>query len=216
MLEHYIQREIVYRLSLVEDERFSSLKPAEIENKLFDYHLKKVIRDGLVEKQVNGAYALTNEGVRIGKGALSSTKRLIDRAYSLLIIAVRNDDGAWLLYKRQSQPQLGKIGFLQAQPTAATDPLITAGEALGQIGIKSTCNVHGHGYIATYREDELVSYIHFTLLLAHTAAPDAVSGQYTWVDDPDFSGDDMLPSMPMLAKMLDEPAGAYEYARFKI
>lgn len=116
MLDHHIQRTIVYTLAFAESMRFGELKPDELDNKLFNYHLKKVIAAGYVAKNDEGLYTLTSEGKRVGKGALKKQSRLIDRAYSILLLCVRREsDGAWLLVRRRTQPLLGLKGFMQAQ-----------------------------------------------------------------------------------------------------
>jgi hypothetical protein len=46
MLDHHIQKSIVYDLAFAESLRFSDLKPPELENKAFTYHLKKVMKAG--------------------------------------------------------------------------------------------------------------------------------------------------------------------------
>ena len=106
MLDHHIQRTIVYTIAFAEGMRFGGLKPDELDNKRFNYHLKKVIAAGYVAKNDEGLYTLTSEGKRVGKGALKKQSRLIDRAYSILLLCVRREsDGAWLLGPGQSQVQ---------------------------------------------------------------------------------------------------------------
>ena len=46
MLDHHIQRQIVYQLAFVDSLRFGELKPDDLDNKLFTYHLKKVVSAG--------------------------------------------------------------------------------------------------------------------------------------------------------------------------
>ena len=89
MLEHHIQKSIVYKLAFSSGMRFSELQPADLDNKLFDYHLKQVIRDGLVEKGEDGLYRLTSEGRRIGVGAVDKHFAELDRAHSVLFLIIR-------------------------------------------------------------------------------------------------------------------------------
>ena len=222
MLDHHIQKSIVYDLAFAESLRFSDLKPDELENKAFTYHLKKVISAGLVEKLDDGRYTLTMKGRRVGKGALKKESRLLDRAYSILLLAVRNiEDDSWLLYKRQTQPLLGLTGFMQAQPVAETDARSTAEKTcFEQTGLRAEFAVQGHGYFRVYRQTELESFIHFTLLLARDPTGEllatAEQAGYFWQTAPDFSGADMLPNMQTLHKMcLDEP-GSFVEATFEL
>ena len=84
MLDHHIQRSIVYRLALARRLKFSELKPDILDNKLFTYHLKKVISAGFAIKTADGYYKLTPEGRRLDAHVLDNTEALVDRAYSVL------------------------------------------------------------------------------------------------------------------------------------
>ena len=60
----------------------NSLDGRSFVRRAFTYHLKKVIKAGLVEKQDDGHYTLTMKGRRVGKGALKKESRLLDRAFN--------------------------------------------------------------------------------------------------------------------------------------
>lgn len=220
MLDHHIQKSIVYDLAFAESLRFSDLKPDELENKAFTYHLKKVMKAGLVEKQDDGRYSLTMKGRRVGKGALKKESRLLDRAYSILLLAVRRND-EWLLYKRQTQPLLGLTGFMQAQPVAETDASSTAQQTcLEQTGIQAEFAVQGHGYFRVYRKGELESFIHFTLLLGENPKGELLQtaelAGYFWQRTPNFAHPDMLPNMQTLHRMCLDPPGSFVEATFEL
>lgn len=211
MLDHHIQKDIVYNLSLTDSARFSDLKQDTVENKLFNYHLKKVIAEGLVTKTDSGVYTLTPKGRRVGKDAIKKSDQLIDRAYSVLFLAIRRQsDGAWLLCKRKAHPLLGKIGFMHAQPSFSERVEVTAHyEALKKTGLDCTFTVHGSGYLRMYEDDNLESFTHFTLLESTDAGGELQQldelAEYFWDVDPDFTADNMLPSIPILADKLAQP-----------
>jgi len=215
MLDHHIQRSLVYRLAFAQSMRFNELKPDDIDNKLFTYHLKKVIAGGLVAKTPSGEYALTPEGRRVGKGALEKQSRMINRAYSILLLAIRRkEDSAWLLYRRQTHPLLGLTGFMQAQPaTERSVTEIAKQECLAQTGLDGNFSVHGHGYFKVYRERELESFIHFTLLVCTDIQgqlrPASEQSEFYWDTSPDFAAANMLPNMRTLHKMCEAPAGSF-------
>lgn len=226
MLDHHIQKSIVYDLAFAESLRFSDLKPDDMENKAFTYHLKKVVKAGLVEKQDDGTYTLTMKGRRVGKGALKKESRLLDRAYSILLLAVRNIDPTdgtdeWLLYKRQTQPLLGLTGFMQAQPVAEVDARRTAQQTcFEQTGIQTEFAVQGHGYFRVYRKGELESFIHFTLLLGDAPTGElretAESAGYFWQRMPNFEHPDMLPNMRTLHRMCLDSPGSFVEQTFEL
>lgn len=222
MLDHHIQKNIVYTLAFSDGMRFGELKPDELENKAFDYHLKKVIRAGLVEKTDEGLYMLTSEGKRVGKGALKTQTRMIDRAYSTLLLAIRRaDDGAWLIMRRKSQPLRGLAGLMNAQPTHDQQIVDTAAKVCQEeTGLTGDFVVHGHGYFRTARSGSVESFIHFTLLVCNDIRGElhqsSSLAEYYWDMDPDWSAPDMLPSSQTLHKMLEAPAGSFVDQRFDI
>lgn len=207
MLEHHIQRSIVYRLALTPSLTFSELKPDTLENKLFTYHLKKTVSAGLVEKNADGRYALTAEGRVLGVHVLENTEAIIDRAYSVLFLVIRRkSDGAWLLYKRGSHPLYGRVGFMHVTPNATESSLQTASEVCKQrTGLDATFRALGSGFFRVYEGEKLESFTNFTLLVCEDAEGelqgDDELAEYFWEVSPDFSAPDMLPNMPVLAEL---------------
>lgn len=222
MLDHHIQRQIVYDLAFSDGMRFSELKPEDLENKAFDYHLKKVIAAGYVQKNEDGLYSLTAEGKRVGKGALKKQDRLINRAYSTLLLAVRRpDDGAWLLVRRKAQPLLGLKGFMNASPVANQETAQTAADICrDQTGLTGTFVPHGHGYFRIYRDGALESFIHFTLLVCSDIqgelSQNTELAEYYWDTDPDWQAPDMLPNIRTLVEMSQAPSGVFVEKTFDI
>lgn len=211
MLDHHIQRRIVYTLAFSDSMRFTELKPDDLDNKLFDYHLKKVIAEGLVIKNDDGQYSLTAEGRRVGKGALTNASRMINRAYSLLFMVVRRQsDGAWLLFKRGTQPLLGLTGFMQAQPSQT----LSAEEVAHAVCLEKTSldgqfRVASNGYFRIFKDNELESFSHFTLLVCDDISGELAQndelGEYYWQTDPDFTIDSMLPTAETLSELSVDP-----------
>lgn len=222
MLDHHLQRSIVYQLAFASSMRFGELKPDDIDNKLFTYHLKKVVSAGYVTKNDTGEYTLTPEGRRIGKGVLKSDSRFIDRAYSTLLLAIRRkSDAAWLLYTRRTHPLIDLAGFMHAQPVADETATETARKTcFEKTGLTGDFRVHGHGYFRVYQQDKLESFTHFTLLICDDALGELVQGSeladYYWEVTPDFAASGMLPNMSVLYDMTKAPAGTFVEASFEI
>jgi ADP-ribose pyrophosphatase YjhB (NUDIX family) len=204
MLDHHLQRSIVYKLALSEGLRFSELKPDGIENKLFDYHLKKVISAGIAEKNTEGIYQLTPAGRRLGVRVLDTSQVLVDKADSVLFLAIKKDN-AWLLYQRRAHPLRGQAGFMHAVPVANEPVAQTAKrECKDKTGLTCDFRPLGGGYFRVYRDGSLESFTHFTLLVADTISgelnPQDELADYFWKEEPDFSGPEMLPNMKLLTE----------------
>jgi hypothetical protein len=207
MLDHHLQRSIVYRLALSRELHFSELKPDTIDNKLFTYHLHKVEKAGFVRKDDNGLYSLTPEGRRLGIRVLQSQQALIDQPESVLFLVIRRKaDQAWLFYRRKVHPLIGRGGFMHTTPNAIEDSTQTAQKACKKItGLDCTFDVLGGGYFRVYTGDELESFTHFTLLVCEDAKGELVQddeyADYYWEQQPDFAHPAMLPNMPTLADL---------------
>jgi hypothetical protein len=206
MLEHHIQKTIVYKLAFSPGMRFSELKPDELDNKLFDYHLKSVISDKLVEKDANGLYRLTPEGQRIGVGVLDKRLASLDRAHSVLFLIVRRkSDKAWLLFRRKTHPLLGEVGFMHANPKASEEIFKTAQDELkDKTNLTAVFSYAGSGYFKIYTDDKIGSYTHFTLLAAENVQGEIIQsnpkGAYFWQSDIETIQDNLLPTAKELAK----------------
>lgn len=203
MLDHHLQRAIVYRLAFTTGARFSELKPDDIENKLFTYHLKKVMAAGYVEKDEDGTYHLTAEGRRLGYQAMKSERFMLDKAYSVLFLVVRDAKGRWLLSKRNMHPLMGYTTFPIATPTAEKLATQTAADdLLAKTGLQAQFRALGGGYFHVYKDDELESYTNFTLMICDDASGDLQqndpNSDYAWFDTFNLADHKLLPDMPLL------------------
>ena len=191
MLDHHLQRSIVYRLAFSAGLRFSELKPDTVENKLFDYHLKKVLAAGYVMKDGAGLYTLTPEGRRLGTRILDKQQALADQAESVLFLIIRQAaDGAWLMYTRGTHPMLGYSGFMHCTPNANEPCEVTAArECLERTGLQASFRALGGGYSRIKADDgTLESFTNFTLLVSDDAEGDLIQhdtyAEYYWEATP--------------------------------
>lgn len=207
MIEHHIQKEILHRLVTAPSAHFAELKPDDLDSNAFTYHLQQLIKQKYVAKQDDGTYALTPLGKAAGVNIALSAKAVLEQAHSILLLAVQNTDGEWLLRRRTAHPTYGKIGFLHGEPLAQEPTTDTAGAILRRkTGLTATFTPRGSGYIRIFKDNELESFVHFILL--HTTKVEGAlaekdqTGENFWGKNPDWSSTDMLPSMPILAEKL--------------
>ena len=207
MLSHHLQQSIVETLSTRDELSFSELKPDEVDNKLFTYHLKIVIREGFVEKTNKGHYRLTPTGQKLWRRMREKPEVISIRAFSILFLVVRRSDGAWLLYKRNTHPLKDKVGFMHVVPKASEQVNETATrEVYERTGLTCSFSVAGCGFFHTYHDDNIDGFTNFTLMLCDVPfgqlTPNDRSADYFWVSRPDFSAPDMLPNMKLLVDAL--------------
>jgi len=206
MLTHHIQRTIVKQLSSKDSQRFSELKPDDIENKAFDYHLKQLLTDKIVQKSESGGYELTALGRKLGVSATPSLKDRSERAFSVLFLVIKSGR-RWLLYKRKTHPLKDKVGFMHVRPIAHESILVTAQKVcLEKTGLTCDFKYRANGYFRMFKAQEVESFTHFTLLVCEQATGELLVSdefaEYAWATDPDFSSEDMLPNMDDIVGLL--------------
>lgn len=210
MLEHHLQREILYTLVTNPTVRYSKLKPEGIDSNIFTYHLQQLIKQKLVIKAEDGSYSLTALGKAAGINSNQTMEDMLLQAHSILLMAARNDKGAYLLRKRLAHPVYGKSGFVHGEPVASEKIEDTATRIFNEkTGMDVKFEPRGSGYIRIFRDGDIESFTHFTLLFADGVSGEPIqtstTGENSWVTSPDFNSSEMIPSMPDLITSLEKP-----------
>lgn len=115
---HYYQRDIIRNLSVKVDTRFNDLLIDGLESEHMNYHLKNLIKLGLVKK-VDGLYALTDSG-KDYSNLLDDENWTVEKQpkTSILIRGVRKNDKGdieHLMNKRLRQPYHGMVGRISGK-----------------------------------------------------------------------------------------------------
>ncbi len=113
--DHYIQREIFLKLRQHDVARYSELNIKSIESSQFMYHLKELIRAGLVEKIGKGQYRLTAKGITYSQNFSTEQKNITISPLTYSLIFARSNKGNWLILKRNKQPYINLLGCLSGK-----------------------------------------------------------------------------------------------------
>ena len=109
-MTNWIQRHVLVELTKNATRRYSELKPRDVEGNLFMYHLKGLIRDGLIEKKDN-EYQLSVEGMQfIGTFSLVQGKTR-QQPRILTAVICKNDKNEYLFVRWKRQPNIGLVSF---------------------------------------------------------------------------------------------------------
>jgi 8-oxo-dGTP pyrophosphatase MutT (NUDIX family) len=105
IIDHHIQRHIIGVLMFQKQARFRDLRPPKTDTNLFTYHLKVLLKNGLVSKTDSG-YTLSQKGMSYVDRV--STERFLVRSQPKVItmMVVQNSDGDVLLQRRTKQPNI--------------------------------------------------------------------------------------------------------------
>jgi hypothetical protein len=209
MVDHHIQKRIISDLIICESARYAELKPSYIEGNVFTYHLQSLIRQKLIAKNNDGSYSLTNDGKLYGINSSLKAKELLEQAHPIILISVR-DGSQWLLRKRLVQPMFGKVGFIHGEPKAG-ETIQQAGSRIlnYRCGLQGQLQVKGSGFVYLQTDELPIAYSNFTLLEATNLEGNLIEtdahGENGWYENPDFSADDMIPSMQDLSEAIIAP-----------
>jgi ADP-ribose pyrophosphatase YjhB (NUDIX family) len=113
-IDHHIQRKVMQALLTAPTATYSMLKPKDIESNLFLYHVQQLIRAGLVVKEVK-TYRLTEAGKQYLDRANLHTMTIRTQPKLVVMLAVQNGNGQYLIQERLHQPFLAKKGFLSTK-----------------------------------------------------------------------------------------------------
>lgn len=200
---HVIQKEIMIRLIQNPELRYSQLKPKHIESNHFMYHLKALMREGMVEKKANGSYSLTMEGKLYADQVNLKTLKVRRQPKIVTLVAVQNSKDEWLLYKRKHQPLINQIGFPYGKlHLGETVQEAAERELMEKTGLTCKLKHRGDGYIIIHEENEPVSQICFHLFYGRNPKGKIkTETQYGWVRW--SSAEDDFTKPPFMASMHD-------------
>lgn len=201
-VQHHIQRHIMHVLGQNEWVRYSDMRPEGVESSLYSYHLRELMKTGLIEKVAGKGYRLSPKGMRYSDKVSLATMRPSVQPKIILKLVLDDGKGNVLVYRKMLQPFVGKWNLpggklhydrLSAEQAAMREVLFvlkTAPAKIEHLGVVD--------YIAT-RGDELISR---TLYLAyHVEVPEVAEAResYSWRNAKELVADDCtLPTKRIL------------------
>jgi len=158
-LDHHIQRDIIVRLSMAPELRFSDLKPDNIENNHFTYHLNLLIKDGLLAKD-GSEYTLTPLGLNYVDHLSYKNRRPRNQPKIVCLLIIKDREGQYLLARRKVQPFYGLSGLVSGKQHLGEDLFEHAQRELKEkTGL--TINLVKRGYVGVKisKDGQVVSQI---------------------------------------------------------
>lgn len=158
---HLIQSKILSRLYSEKETTFSNLKPDTVANNIFDYHLKQLLKQKLVEKDKNGKYSLSANGLNYVDGLSGKYNQEFKQAKIISIIEINLPDETELLYRRKHQPYLGMVGLLSGKVHYGEDIKSAAARELKEkSGLDDISLVHrADVYISIFQSENILTKV---------------------------------------------------------
>lgn len=208
MIKSKIQREILSNCKFWQTgAKYSQIKPENLDNDLFNYHLQQLVKKGYLKKE-NTLYCFTEKGKSIvtnidnrAKNASSNFK------VSVYLCPILNNKV--LLHKRLKHPQYGYVGLIAGKIQYGESILDTARrEFTEETGLKAKFEIIGN--LRQIRKnpkgsviEDGVFYICFTDKIKGKFKEKGKEGEYFWAELNKVSEIDKI-FKPSLEIILDE------------
>lgn len=158
-INHHIQKHIVDVLMYRELARFRDLRPPKIDTNLFAYHLKELIKMGVVLKNIEG-YTLSAAGLAYVDRVSVEKKVIRTQPKIITMLVIQNDSGDILLQRRNKQPYINTwtlpYGKLHIEDSSVKEA--AQREAFEKLGLENPELEHaGDAYIRVTTNKELLS-----------------------------------------------------------
>jgi len=138
--------------------RFRDMRPPKTDSNLYSYHLKLLIKAGLIEKTVEG-YTLSKRGVVYVDRVSTATLDVRLQPKITTMFVIQNSEGQVLLFQRYRQPFIGKWALPNGKVHISDSSVAESArrEAGEKLGVSETDFTHaGECYIRTMSEDRVV------------------------------------------------------------
>jgi hypothetical protein len=194
MVEHHIQREIIDTLMHNQSVRFKDLKPDGMESNIFMYHLKQLIKEGYVKKTDVG-YTLAAAGLTYVDTLSVTNQKLQSQPKPVVILAVHDKQGRWLLAERKIQPYLGAYMLISINQYLGEVTKEHVAEQLHKLAIAEPSTYRGQAEVILYDTEKdillthIIGSVHEVVLeSSHDLPPETEQFRYVWVDSMEAPG----------------------------
>lgn len=203
---HWIQKDILKKLSTAEKLRYKDLIPENVEGNLFMYHLKQLINEKYVEKE-NQFYKLSKQGKSYVGGLSLSTGKPTKFPRLLTLIFFQNKNGEILLYKWRRQPYLGHVSLPFNRIKYGESVFKTAEETLKyKTNLKGRLDYAGDAYVIVKKEDLVTThYLAHIFILKNPKGElfaDGLTGEPFWGKVDDYFGSDLVYGTKEIIKII--------------
>jgi len=187
--KHLAQLEILKHLLFEPLSRFSVLNKLKLSNDHFSFHIKKLIEDGLIQKE-SDKYFLTPKGLQFASRMdLEHTELLEQPKIGVSLFVTRKTKGKTevLLGQRLKDPNLGKIGLFARKVKFGQSLLDTATKCLfEETGLTGKFSFAGTYRLTQKAQGEIITDVLFTCFqvtnLSGEILTESIHSKNFWVE----------------------------------
>lgn len=157
-MQNWIQNHILLELTRHKARRFTQLRPRDVESNLFMYHLKSLLKEGLVHK-VDEGYELTAAGMQLVATVSLQTGKPRRQPQILTAVACKNESGQQLLARWHRQPNVGRVSVVHGMLHYGKRPIEMAVLELAEkAGLTANLTHLADVYIREWQNDDVAMH----------------------------------------------------------
>jgi len=219
-----IQAGIIRRLFLHETLRFSEINDTDVSSDQFSYHLRRLIKYNLVEKDQAGHYKLSVMGRSQAVLMDSQTNKFIDQGFvAVRVVLSKTEDGQtkYLVQKRTRVPYMGYIGEPGGKVLLGEDvPMAAKRNMLAETGLDCDITIRGLAHYRDTYKDELVQDKYFFVAQASnpkgTLKGVGLTGDNFWLTLDEIKTGPLHQGVPELLEIAEGTSFTYREDTFAV
>jgi ADP-ribose pyrophosphatase YjhB (NUDIX family) len=186
---------------------FSDLWDKKVESNKFNYYLKKLEKEGLIEKK-DTRYYLTVKG-KSASSTVSGETGKEEKRPSVALLLVGKRKNKYILYKRFKEPYYGHCGFPGAKMKRGEEILEAAErEFLEETGMKAKGRIIGIQNGLVFNDGELFHHMLQFIVLFDEPKGELIKenreGTYEWATKKEIlSQKNLFPDIPHVIKLVE-------------
>ncbi|HYG83514.1 MAG TPA: NUDIX domain-containing protein [Verrucomicrobiae bacterium] len=215
-MTNWIQNHILLELTKNPTRRYSELKPRDIEGNLFMYHLKGIMKEGLVEK-TDRVYRLSPKGLQFVSTLSLKTGKMRKQPQILNAIIAKNEQGEYLFTRWRRQPNTGLISFPHGMMHYGEGVFAMAALELAEkAGLTAELAHKGDVYVRVMRGDDIDRHMLVHLFEARDIQPGRQTemrpelGESFWAPLASVIPTDFLPGFYEIAQLSQRTGAIFE------
>jgi ADP-ribose pyrophosphatase YjhB (NUDIX family)/predicted transcriptional regulator len=188
---NFNQMHIINALTFKKEAKFSELNTENMPTDHFNYHLQKLIKDGLVLKNLEGKYELTQSGKKYSSQTDTYNLKIEKQAkIGVIPVCIKEENGQkfFLMHKRKKHPYFDWIGFPSGKAKYGTffkDEVIRELEEETGLSGESELKIITHYHVYKSGTNELmedkVFYIYKITNLTDSLLEKTQEGENVWM-----------------------------------
>ncbi len=187
---------------------FSDLWEKDVPSNKFTYYLKKMEKEGLIEKKEE-KYYLTMKGKKEAATIDGETGKTKKRPYVALLLVIKKGE-KYILYRRMKEPYYGNCGFPGAKLEMGESILEGAQRELEEeTGLTCEGTIIGVQNIMTLNNNDLFAHMIQYIVLFENPTGELIKesreGTYSWeTKEKILSQKNLFPDVPLVIKDVEE------------